>query len=137
VLINYDKRNVIRPKNFIYPIKSYNKQIDSIEIPRKIFNENGSEYNAGKRKVVFSDLDENNHLNNCVYSDIALDYSPIDLNKYSINKTLINFVNEARLNDELNISVIKGENSYCLNVYNDTADRPCFEAELFFTQNKL
>lgn len=136
VLINFDKRTVIRPKNFNYSLTSYHKQIEKIEVPRKIFNEDGNEYSAGKRMVVFSDLDENNHLNNCVYSDIALDYSPIDLNKYSIKRTLINFTNEARLGDCLNISIIKGENSYCLNVHNDTADRPCFEAELIFEENK-
>lgn len=135
VLLNFEKRTVVRPKSFLYPMKAYNLPIDSIEVPRKLFMENGSEYAAGKRKVVFSDLDENNHLNNCVYSDIALDFSPIDLNENAIRKTLINFTNEARRGDILNISIIKGENSFCLNAFNETAERPCFEAELVFEKN--
>lgn len=135
VLLNFEKRKVVRPKMCRYPMKEYKRKAENIDIPRRIFNADGIIYNAGSRRVVFSDLDENNHLNNCVYSDIALDYSPLDLSKYAIKKTLINFTNEARLGDVLNISVIKGENSYCINAHNDTEDRPCFEAELFFTEN--
>ena len=132
VLLNFEKRTVLRPKAFPYPITSYSEDTKVIELPRRIFEYVLPEHHAGMRKVMFSDLDENNHLNNCVYSDIALDYSPIDLNVHKITKAYIIFLNEARLGDELNISVIKGENSYCLNAQNDTASRPCFEAELFF-----
>lgn len=137
VLLDYEKRSVLRPKVFNYAITSYNAETICMDIPRRLFCHNGIGYNAGIRKVVFSDLDENNHLNNCVYSDIALDYSPIDLNEHFLIKTHIIFLNEARLGDNLNISVIKGENSYCLNAHNDTENRPCFEAELFFRKIEL
>jgi len=135
VLLNYEKRTVIRPKMFDFPIISYNKDVDFIEVPRRIFNDNLPTKAVGKRKVVYSDLDENNHLNNCVYSDIALDYSPIDLDKHSIRKALIVFLNEARLGDELNISVSRSEDSYCISAYNIAAEKQCFEAQLFFTKN--
>ncbi|HBR30690.1 MAG TPA: hypothetical protein DD733_01265, partial [Clostridiales bacterium] len=134
VLLNYEKRTVVRPKNFGYPMVAYNLPLESIEVPRRLFQKNGSEYNAGIRKVVYSDLDENNHLNNCVYTDIALDVSPVDIYSYKVSKVFINFTNEARLGDILNISIIKGENSFCLNAHNDTANRACFEAELFFSK---
>jgi medium-chain acyl-[acyl-carrier-protein] hydrolase len=132
VLLNFEKRTIVRPKLFKYSLISYNIKDIIIEVPRNIFDDKGNSIQAGIRKVVFSDLDENNHLNNCVYSDIALDYSPFDLSKYTIQKVLINFVHEARLGDELNILVIPGENSYCVNAHNITKDKPCFEAELTF-----
>ena len=135
VLLNFEKRTVVRPKLFNYPLSSYNIKDKGIEIPRSIFDGQGNVIEAGVRKVVFSDLDENNHLNNCVYSDIALDYSPFDLSQCTIRKVLINFVHEARFGDELNISIVRGENSYCVNAHNITKDKPCFEAELTFTKN--
>jgi hypothetical protein len=49
-----------------------------------------------------------------------------------VKKVNIIFISEAVLGEELNISIIKSENSYYLNAYNQTADKPCFEAELVF-----
>ena len=34
---------------------------------------------SGERHVTFSDLDENNHLNNAYYSDIVADFAPVSL----------------------------------------------------------
>lgn len=135
VLLDFEQRTIVRPKLFKYPLVSYNIKDKGVEIPKKIFQGDGNIIPAGVRKVVFSDLDENNHLNNCVYSDIALDYAPFDLNQFAIRKVLLNFVHEARFGDELNISVVQGENSYCVNAHNITKDIPCFEAELIFAKN--
>lgn len=134
VLLDFQKRTVVRPKLFKYPLVSYNIKDKGIDIPKRIFTDTENVYQACVRKVVFSDLDENNHLNNCVYSDIALDYAPFDPNQYTIRKVLINFLHEARYQDELNISVVQGENSYCVNAFNATKNLNCFEAELIFTK---
>jgi len=131
VLLNYEQRTVLRPRVFDYPLVSYNKET-AIDIPRRLFDKDGVEYNTGARKVMFSDLDENNHLNNCVYSDIALDMLTDEPDRSFVKKVNIIFISEAVLGEELNISIIKSENSYYLNAYNQTADKPCFEAELVF-----
>jgi len=71
-------------------------------------------------------LDENNHLNNCVYSDIIFDYIP---NTKTIIKSLqIDFVNEALENDILNIYFEKRQDSYFIYGYNTTKDNLCFKA---------
>jgi len=123
-LIDYDKRTILRPSALNKEIKIQDPESVNINL-YKLF-ESGNEILIDKRKIYSSMLDENNHLNNCVYSDIIFDYIP---NTKTIIKSLqIDFVNEALENDILNIYFEKRQDSYFIYGYNTTKDNLCFKA---------
>ncbi len=126
VIVNYDSRRIVRPKEFPFDIPSHNLDCGSIPIPRRIECENISE--AGSRTVRLSDLDENNHLNNCVYPDIAMDILPYNKADEFVKSVRIIFKHEARMNDLLKLSVGEQNGEYAVFAHNETADMPCFEA---------
>lgn len=82
-----------------------------------------------KRKVMLSDLDENLHLNNTNYADIMLDYIPEYPDNKSFETVQINFRGEARLNDELEISVFSDGDSIYYTAENLTKGHTCFEGK--------
>lgn len=59
-----------------------------------------------------SDLDMNNHVNNTKYSQWILDTIPIEYHRSFVVKEFdINFISEAKLGDEIDILMVKGEDS--------------------------
>lgn len=56
------------------------------------------------RKIRYSDLDVNAHVNNSIYADIFCDESDIDFSKYWINDLSINYRKEALFGDNLSIT---------------------------------
>ena len=58
---------------------------------------------VGTRRVVFSDLDGNGHINNGVYADIACDYLPLSVLERGIADMTINFHREAMLGADIDI----------------------------------
>ena len=79
------------------------------------------------RRVMLSDLDENLHLNNTNYADIMLDYIPDFSENKSFNAVQINFRGEARLGDELEISVFADGDNVYYQAENITKGHTCFE----------
>ena len=78
----------------------------------------------GKRKITYSDLDYNMHMNNTKYPDMLCDFMPIGQIK-NIRGFLLSYVNEAAFGDELSINhafvdnthyfrTTKGEGKVCL-----------------------
>ena len=59
----------------------------------------------GEHIVSYADLDENNHMNNTRYSDMLCD--TIDMQGKRIYRLSINFMNEARYHDALNIYAVE------------------------------
>lgn len=134
VIVKYDDRSIVRPKLFPFEIPAHNLDCGSLNLPRNIVPD-GEVRDCGTRTVRLSDLDENDHLNNCIYSDIAMDFiSEYDRKDDYVKEVKIIFRQEARINDELSISV--GENrsdngvNYTVSAYNTTGDKPCFDAEI-------
>ena len=76
VIVKYDTRRLVRPKEFPFELTEHNIDCATIEIPRSLDAKELTE--REERTVRLSDLDENDHLNNCVYSDISLDILPYD-----------------------------------------------------------
>jgi len=58
----------------------------------------------GIRKAYYSNIDYNGHVNNSVYSDIAMDFLPFDnYNRTGIKSFSLNFIKEIRLDEEIEI----------------------------------
>ncbi len=126
VVVKYDTRQIVRPRDFPGDITSAELECNHIEIPRA-FDTADLEL-VGERVVRLSDLDENDHLNNCVYSAISLDVLPFDRKDDFVKEMFIIFRQEAKKDDVLKLSMAEKESGFVVSAYNSTADRPCFEA---------
>jgi len=127
VVVKYDTRQIVRPRDFPGEIVSLEAECNSIDIPRS-FDVKDIPI-VGERVVRLSDLDENDHLNNCVYSDITLDILPYDRKEDYVKEMFIIFRQEAKIDDVLSLSSAEKEGKYVVSAYNTTGEKPCFEAE--------
>ncbi len=125
VLLNFATRRVLRPKYFDYPMHSHDLPI-SLDIPRRLYEPTEGDTSVGTRRVMYSDLDQNGHLNNCVYSDIALDFIPDFGKNTRINKAEIIFLSEALEGDELELFYHKDADFHYISAHNKTTDNLCF-----------
>ena len=126
VIVKYDDRKIIRPREFPFEIPSYNLDCGSIELPRIISADNLHE--VWQRTVRLSDLDENDHLNNCVYSDIAMDIIPYDRNEDYVKSVRIIFRHEAKINDVLKLSLGEKDKEFVVIADNSSNGIACFES---------
>ncbi len=129
VVVNFDSRRIMRPKDFPFNIPQHNLSCGSIELPRNL-NADTIPHEVGSRTVRLSDLDENNHLNNCVYADIAMDIIDYDTKNQYVKSVVIIFKHEAFLGDSLRLSLAKNNSNNLVFAYNDNNGIPCFEAML-------
>lgn len=126
VIVKYDNRQIVRPRDFPFEIPAHNLDCGSVVLPRAINAENT--LLSAERIVRLSDLDENDHLNNCVYSDIAMDVIPYDRKDDFVKSVRIIFKQEARIDDVLNLTMGENESSFAVTAHNSTGDKPCFES---------
>ncbi len=136
VIVKYDDRTIVRPKLFPYAIPEHNLDNGILQLPRAIKSDSVP-LECGKRLVVLSDLDENDHLNNCIYSDISMDYiSEYDRKTDYVKSVKILFRHEAKLGETLSLSRgvnnAEADKNFAVFAFNDTTGQPCFESELSF-----
>ena len=98
VLIDYVKRRILRPSQLIGRLEDRPDLDCGVPSPGK-FSFDLPLTQVDSRTVYYSMIDENRHLNNCFYSDIALDYTD---NK-AIKSIQINYLEEAYEGDRLDI----------------------------------
>ena len=133
VLVRYDTRALVRPKDFPFEFVSYEKDCRLVDVPRRLDDEGCVP--SAERVVRVSDLDENNHLNNCIYADIALDaVTGFDGLSEAVTGVTVIFRNEAKLGDVLQTSERRGDGNVFVKAYNQTTDKPCFEALFTFSR---
>lgn len=135
VLVKYDDRSLCRPSDFPYEFFSHHLDCKKVDIPRRLAE--GDMQTISERVVRVSDLDENNHLNNCVYADITVDSLPLFNGLDQTIRTIkVIYRHEARLNDVLDISLSKAFGKFSLKADNKTSNSVCFESQVeFFDQN--
>lgn len=128
-LVRFDTRSLVRPKDFPVKFESHDFGIQSVEIPRRFDPEGLAD--CGERLVRVSDLDENDHLNNCVYADIALDEIPeFDGVAHWVRSVRLIFRREAKRGDRLLLSKKEENGRFVVFAVNGGKDTPCFEAEI-------
>ncbi len=130
VVVQFDDRKIIRPRDFPFTIEALNYDCGSLEIPRAIIS-NEEMKDCGERTVRLSDLDENDHLNNCVYSDITMDFLYAYNRKTDFVKNVkVIFRHEAKIHDTLSLSIGNNGENFVIHAFNLTNESPCFEAEI-------
>ncbi len=73
---------------------------------------------VGKRRICYSDIDYNMHMNNTKYPDMLCDFMELS-DTESISGMSLSYLHEAALGDEINISRVKNENGYFFRTTNN------------------
>ena len=82
----------------------------------------------GKRKIVYSDLDYNMHMNNTKYADMLCDFIPLD-DVDRIKGISLSYLHEASFGDNISIFCHKEDGKYDFRTENETGTA-CLEAEI-------
>lgn len=131
ILCDPESRRILRPSSFPYPIQNHEDieidvgEPDKLRLPGKMER-------IGERKVVYSDLDGNGHVNNSVYGDMACDVLPMELFKGNITDFAINFVKEAKPGDTIALFGGRDEDSRFVAGY--LGESLCFECAFTFEE---
>lgn len=132
VIIDFEKRSILRPNKLPLPVPAEDKLVDFS--PERI-GTNVREGNIKKYTTVvkYSELDANNHLNNCCYADILLD------GLFSINGEVpfikemdMSFDHEAAVGSSLTVEYDFDTDSCFIKCNNDTSASLCFSANIKF-----
>jgi acyl-ACP thioesterase len=120
-----------RPENLALPHEHFQKYPETFatqERVKKIKIPQNSKV-IGKHKVVFSDLDVVNHVNNVKYLEWCLDCVSVELVLHNTFKSLdLNFLNELILGEHVEIYAFPAENQTIFSVLK--ADKNCFSLEI-------
>ena len=122
-------RRILRPASFPHPIQNHEDIILDVGEPEKLKLPQDME-KVCERKVVYSDLDGNGHVNNSVYGDMASDVLPMELFNGEIKEFAINFVKEARMGDP--ITIFRGKDGDREFIAGFLGDSLCFECAFTF-----
>lgn len=128
VLCDPVKRRILRPDTdrLPKPIESHWDMPLECDDPARI-RLSETMQDAGERKIVYSDLDANGHVNNSVYADIACDSLPLDVFRSGISEFSVFYHQEATLGDRLAMTI--GTSPGRVAVRGKNGDAVCFELE--------
>ena len=104
-----------------------------IPVPEKVIGLDNIEL-VDERKVRYSDIDLNGHLNNTKYIDYITDtHDSHFYNKYCVKEILINYEKEIKDNDEVKLY---SDNSIPEMIVGDVNDSHCFIAKINYEERK-
>lgn len=129
VIIDFEKRSVLRPNHFPGVIPTDERLVDFYPERTNVLEECSFSYTTN---VLYSQLDSNNHLNNCVYADIMFD--GICQNGHNVPENFemdMSFDHEALLGDELVVNYyIDDTKKFYISCINNTQQNTCFTVVL-------
>ena len=130
VIINFEKRKILRPTclDELGGIPVDKTDLFEIDTPDMNFTEDNMDY-TDTRRVYYSHIDRNNHMNNTFYPDIVYDYLP-DKYKETLKglKITIRYVAEIACGGEFEVFTHEDENTFKLLAKNKNTDKTIFTA---------
>ncbi|MBQ5781120.1 MAG: acyl-[Spirochaetaceae bacterium] len=134
IVVDLKTRKILRTSAFtLRPDPTFATEVDWIP-PGKIHIDSvdfQDENNCTLRKIFYSDMDANGHLNNARYGDFITDAIPDDLQD-KITDIRINFAKEAAAGDSLTVCKNYNRDEGKIVVVGKNGDEICFESEVFF-----
>lgn len=101
----------------------------NIEIPRRIKFPADAELEAvGTKKITYSDIDYNSHMNNTHYPNMLVDFLPSP-EKYRVKDIMISFILGSMYNDEIKIFRAQENDKFYFRTVNSEG-KTCLEAVL-------
>ena len=117
LILDADSKRPKRLDDFNFIHENFFKEV-AVEKSLSKITFKGDLQKLGKRKVYYSDLDVNKHVNNAIYVRWILDsfFSSGELDNKNISEFEINFLSELVLNDEFTVNAVgeEGERFYVL-----------------------
>lgn len=110
VLIDINEKKMVRAENYEWMHERfyYDEPVDPAILPKKARIAQGVELcPVGQRKIVYSDIDYNMHMNNTHYPDMICDYldeMTSDDPAYRVSAMSLTYVKESKLGATLSIS---------------------------------
>lgn len=128
VLASPNTRKIHKPSYYAFNMpQDEEKEIFSLPIGKIHYDELTL---LGQREVRITDLDENGHVYNAVYSDMACDFLPKEIYDKDIDNFRINYVSEAVLGEKIDMYEFEEDN---INVIvGKVCDKICFESEFIW-----
>ena len=131
-LVDPETHRVLRPSEFLkFGIATQPARVNGCPDPEKI-QVPANLIDAGIRKVGWSDIDYNGHLNNTVYADIVADCMPKDLRRLEISEFSINFQSEALEGEEISLKTLADMETKQFWLAGGHKRGRCFEASVKF-----
>jgi len=104
-IINFETRKLLRPATIAEDFNLKDDLTDIVEIDDKKIRINCDELEkTDVRRVFYSHIDKNDHMNNTFYADILYDYAPDNLKESFKDKTVvIQYTTEIRCGEQMEI----------------------------------
>ena len=116
-LVDIASRRPIRVSEY-RPGFEYDEMLTLDTPPRIVFPAGADTRLVGEHTVGYGEVDQNKHLNNTRYPDMLA--NTLDMQEKRIYRMSLNFLNEARLGETVNIYTLQqGENNYFRTVRSD------------------
>lgn len=128
VLANPVSRHIYKPSHFDFNMPQDKERETFAPMVGKI--KYGNMEQIGRREVRLSDLDENGHVYNATYADMASDVIGKDIFSKDIETFRINYVAEAVMGET--IELLKSEEDTGLVIIGKVCDKVCFECQYKF-----
>lgn len=128
VLVSANEHKIVKPNALGFELPSENDHENAVKNPSKTHLPKELE-KIGSKKILFSMLDTNNHLNNALYADFLVDF--IDSEKaLNIKRFTLDYVKEAVLGEKVDVFFAEEDNTIYLK--GDKENDTCFRASLQF-----
>jgi acyl-CoA thioesterase FadM len=128
-LMDIREGKLVKYEDFDYGFEG--EPILEIDAPRRIkFPSDVPVSLVGERRIVYSDLDYNMHMNNTKYPDMVCDFIDGIENKKLRSMTLI-YLREAHFGDNLGVYIAERDGEYFARTVN-SAKESCLEAQITF-----
>ncbi len=127
-LIDLSKKFPIKLGNFDFGFPFEEETLDAVStrfhIPKDFVMEN-----VGARRIAYSDIDYNMHMNNTHYPDMLCDFLP-DMQNSRVSSMTLSFLREAPYDKTLHVFRGKSEEESWLMKTKNEAGETCLEAEV-------
>ena len=135
VLIDVNEKKMVRAESYEWMHEHfyYDEPINPDSLPKKARISKDTElFEVGKRKIVYSDIDYNMHMNNTHYPDMLCDYLDEMISEapaYRVSAMSLTYVKESKLGSTLTVSrTTRDENNTVLVRTVNEQGEPCLDA---------
>ena len=130
-LIDLDKKFPVKINNFDFGFEFEDEELESVSTRLRIPKDATLE-EVGERRIVYSDIDYNMHMNNTHYPDMICDFLP-DIQNKRVSQMTLSFLREAPYDNTLRVLRGKSETGSWLLKTKNELDETCLEAEVILT----
>ena len=127
-LVNIRDKSLVRPEDCnVFSFED--EPAVELDVPSRFKLPKGAELKSvGERRIVYSDLDYNMHMNNTKYPDMLCDFLPYEEVGH-VKGVFLSYLHEAAFGDVLDVRLASVENTRYFRTVNSEG-KPCLEAML-------